>query len=230
VERHNKGAASKLAWIPNNVVVSNTREAGTEKVEDQSIHLLWAAGGFDLAKGADELLTLLRRAKERGIPIRVSAAGAYSPFDTSIPPSLDTHHLRQRMQAEGLTNAISFLKRIKPDRMDDYYRDADWLFHVSQLDGSPRVALEALGRGLPVIGIRHPGMTVLDPEDRYIFFADPFDAESVLNHLIGEKADADAHARRSSAGQKYINEHFSSDAVSDKYVDLYVRLVSERAN
>jgi glycosyltransferase involved in cell wall biosynthesis len=229
VVRYNKGATSKLTWIPNNVEVPH-EPVLREDVDAQSIHLLWAAGGFDRAKGADELLTLLRRSKEREVQIRVSAVGASSPLDPSIPPYLDYYHLRSRMESEGLTESISFLNRIEPDQMDRYYRNADWLFHVSQLDGSPRVALEALGRGLPIIGLKHPGMTVLDPDEQYIFYSDPFDADSVLDQLIDEKADAQSHARRASAGRNYIAENFSSDVISDKYVDLYARLISERVS
>ena len=228
VERYNKGASGKLTWIPNNVEIPDESGSRAEDADTKSIHLLWAAGGFDRAKGADELLTLLRRGKERGVPIRVSAVGASSPLDQSVPPYLDYYHLRHRMESEGLTESIAFLNRIAPEQMDHYYRDADWLFHVSHLDGSPRVALEALGRGLPVIGLRHPGMTILDPDDRYIFYADPFDADSVLDQLIAEKADPQSHSNRASAGHKNVAEHFSGDAVSDKYVEVYTRLVSER--
>jgi glycosyltransferase involved in cell wall biosynthesis len=230
VVRYNRGVRGKLAWIPNNIGVPAEDSSKPEKVDDPTIHLLWAAGGFDRAKGADELLSLLRRSVERGIPVHVSAAGASSPFDSSVPPYIDHHHLLRRMEVEHLRDHISFLQRIPPEQMDHYYRDADWLFHVSHLDGSPRVVLEALARGLPVIGSHHPGVKVLDPEDSYILFSDPFDPDAVLDQLVLDKNNPVDHHQRATAGSRYVTENFSSDAVSERYVDLYKRLLSERVD
>jgi glycosyltransferase involved in cell wall biosynthesis len=118
--------------------------------------------------------------------------------------------------------------RVDPTEMDRHYRRADWLFHVTRIDGSPRVVIEALARGLPVIGSRHPGVTVLDPEDRYILFSEPFDPDAVLDQLVSEKTNSADHEQRSVAGSSYVTENFSSDAVSDRYIDLYMSLLSER--
>ncbi|MFP6680412.1 MAG: glycosyltransferase family 4 protein [Dehalococcoidia bacterium] len=230
VKEYNKRAGNKLAWIPNNVVVSKKHSRMSKTVDDSTIHLLWAAGGFDRTKGADELLTLLRRAMERGISIHVSAVGASSPFDSSLRPYFDDQYLGQRMQNEKLEGHISFLNRISPELMGEYYRDADWLFHMSHLDGSPRVALEALARGLPVIGFRHPGLNVLDPQDSFILFSDPFDPDAVLDRMVSDKNNLLDYQRRSTAGSRYANDNFSSDRVAERYVDLYMRLLSEQVD
>jgi len=223
----NKNARPKLTWLPNNIVVPDEPETVSPPKSDPTIQLLWV-GGFAMAKGADELLTLLGRSKERGIPVHATAVGTSSPLDRSIPPFVDDIHLRNRIESEGLTDDISFVARVDPREMDVHYRSADWLYHVTNIDGSPRVVIEALIRGLPVIGSRHPGVTVLDPEHQFILFADPFDPDLVLDRLEAEKADPVGHNERAAAGQAYVAENFSSDAVSEKYVELYGRLISHR--
>ena len=223
----NKNARSKLTWLPNNVVMPGEPDTVPQATPDPTIQLLWV-GGFAMAKGADELLTLLGRSIQRGIPVHATAIGTSSPLDRSIPPFVDHIYLRNRIESEGLTDHISFVSRVDPREMDVHYRSADWLYHVTNIDGSPRVVIEALIRGLPIIGSRHPGVTVLDPDDQYILFADPFDPDLVLDRLEAEKADLVAHYERASAGQAYVGKNFSSDAVSEKYVALYGRLISER--
>ena len=227
VSEINRDARPKLTWIPNNVVADSEHASQSDAAGGAEIKLL-TVGGFGIAKGADELLTLLGRGKERGVPIRATVVGSSSPLDESIRPHIDDLHLRRRINSEGLRDHIQFLSRVEPTEMDRHYRSADWLFHPTRLDGSPRAVLEALARGLPVIGSRHPGVTVLDPEDGYILFSDPFDADAVLDQIEAEKSDPASHALRSRSGSEYVLKNFSSEAVSDRYVDLYLRLLSER--
>jgi glycosyltransferase involved in cell wall biosynthesis len=227
--KFNKGIRSKLTWIPNNVIAPSSGANFVAGNPDPAIRLLWV-GGFALGKGADELLTLLRRGMELGIPLYATAVGTSSPLDRSIRPHIDHKHLRRRIEEEGIADRIEFLPRVNPTEMGSHYYGADWLFHVTQLDGSPRVVYEALIRGLPVIGSRHPGVSVLDPDDGHILFADPFDPDTVLDQLVAEKSDPGSHASRSESGREYVTEHFSSDAVSEKYVQLYSRLLSEHVD
>ena len=224
----NKNARPKLTWLPNNVVVEagEGQEAPDEEA-DPTIRLI-SVGGFGLAKGADELLTTLRRGIERDIPVKATIIGTSSPLDRSIKPHIDDLHLRRRIEGEDLSDHIEFLARVDPTEMDRHYRRADWLFHVTNIDGSPRVVVEALARGLPVIGSRHPGVTVLDPEDNYILFSEPYDPDAVLDQIVSEKSNPADHEQRALAGSSYVTENFSSDAVSDRYIDLYMSLLSER--
>ena len=220
-------ARGKVAWITNNVI---SPERGVESrrpaAGSQSIRLLYV-GGFAVGKGADHLLTLLARARTRGIAVEAVAVGTSSPLELSFP--VDHRYLRRRIEDEGLQDDVTFHMRVDRATLEGFYADADWLFHVTSLDGSPRVVLEAMVRGLPVIGSRHPGISVLDPDEAFIHFADPFDADALLDRLAAEKADPKVHRARSRAGLASAEEHFSSEAVSDRYVELYSRLLAGRS-
>jgi glycosyltransferase involved in cell wall biosynthesis len=69
---------------------------------------------------------------------------------------------------------------------------------------------------------------VLDPEENFILFSEPFEPDAILDRIVEEKSNPAAHAERSQAGSEAIRQNFSSDAISDRYVDLYMRLLSQR--
>jgi len=217
---------SKVVWIPNNVVSPGTVVPREGPAGEQGTIRLLYVGGFAVMKGGDHVVALLSRARNRGIPVRATAVGTSSPLEAS--GLVDHPYFRRRIEAEDLRDSMDFHMGVDRAELESFYGEADWLFHVSSLDGSPRVVLEALVRGLPVIGSRHPGITVLDSDDAFILFAEPFDADALLDQLAAEKADPDVHAARARAGRAHVEGNFSSEAVSERYVDLYARLLKER--
>lgn len=215
----------KIAWLPNNVTTPESRKQQQVPPESQAIQLL-LVGGLSVGKGADHLISLLARARSRGIPLQATAVGTLSPMESSKP--VDHRYLRERIETEGVQDDIAYYFRVDRSRLDQFYAESDWLFHVTSLDGSPRVVLEALVSGLPVIGSRHPGVTVLDPDDEFILFADPFDPDTLLDQLLAEKGGSTAHTERGDKGRDHMMEYHSSEAVSERYIDLYARLLAER--
>jgi len=220
-------ARGKVTWIPNNVVSSGVgAEPQRPTARPRGIRLLYV-GGFAVGKGAERLLVLLARARARGIAVEAHAVGTSSPLELSQP--VDHRYLRKRIEEEGLQNEITFHMRVDRAALEGFYADADWLFHHTRIDGSPRVILEALVRGLPVVGSRHPGVEVLDPGGEFILFSDPFDPDAVLDSLVAANADPGAHLTRAAAGRRHVEENHSSEAVSERYVELYSRVLAGRS-
>ena len=214
---------AKIAWLPNNIAGHfNLRQANSDlKNGDPTIRLL-IVGSFGVGRGADVLLDLLDSARRRNIPLQATVLGGLAAIDKA--------YLRNRIHSSNLGDCIIFHDRIERDMVNDFYDNSDWLFHLSSIDGSPRVILEALSRGLPVIGSRHPGIEVLDPENRYIFFADTETLDGILDELLKSKNDPQQYKTRSELGQSYVQTYFSSDAVSEQYVNLYRKLLNNKCN
>lgn len=209
---------SRIAWIPNSVngggpIAVPTRQRANP---DGPIQLLYV-GTFWTGKGAGKLLDLLGRARHRGVSIRALVVGGFAPDDA--------HSLRVRISRERLDGLITVRSRVPVAELDAIFADSHWLFHVTDVDGSPRVVLEALSRGVPVIGSRHPGIGVLDPDSKFILFAHPFDPDELLNRLVDERIGRSKYETRVALGQAAVAANFSSEAVSRLYVALYEKLL-----
>jgi len=215
----------KTYSIPNNVVPPDAVGWPRELSESKTISLL-LVGGLSLGKGAGKLISLLARAKDRGIPLHAIAVGALSPIESTRP--VDHKYLREQIESAGVENHITYHLRVDRSTLERFYAESDWLFHVTALDGSPRVVLEALVGGLPVIGSRHPGVTVLDPQNEFILFADPFDPDALLDQLLKEQVESAAHNQRAEKGREHMIQYHSNEAVSGQYIELYSRLLSEQ--
>ena len=215
----------KTYSIPNNVIPPDDVVSPLGSPDSQTISLL-LVGGLSLGKGAGKLISLLARAKDRGIPLHAIAVGTLSPMESISP--VDHKYLREQIVSAGVEDDITYHFRVDRSTLERFYAEADWLFHVTALDGSPRVVLEALVGGLPVIGSRHPGVTVLDPQNEFILFADPFDPDALLDQLVKEQIESAAHNQRAEKGREHMMKHHSNEAVSDQYIELYSRLLLEQ--
>lgn len=219
--QHLPAYRTKIEWLPNSIAgyIKDGRLNSNLKSDDHIIKLL-IVGGFGVGKGANTLVDLLGRARMRNIPIEAIAVGGFA--------AIDEGYLRNRISRLDLGKALTIKGRVGKASLNELYDNSDWLYHMSDIDGSPRVVLEALSRGVPVIGSRHPGIKVLDPNNQYILFADSGQADYILDELVKSKNEPQRYKSRSALGQSYVLKHFSSEAVSKRYVDLYIRLLQER--
>ena len=207
---------SRVDWIPNNI--SDPRESPIHAPAADSPITLLFVGGFSVVKGGDKVLSLLGQARSAGIDLRLRVLGGISPVDRA--------HIESRIRNENLQDLVNIQQRVPENQVGEAYASADWLFHVTESDGSPRVVLEALIRGLPVIGSHHPGVRVVDPDEQFILFSDPWEPDAVLEILTSARSEPLPYRQRSEAGQEYVRGNFSVEAVAPRYVELYSRLLS----
>ena len=209
---------SRVDWIPNNI--SDPLDHPEQISDPDGPITLLFVGGFSVVKGGDKALSLLGQARTAGIDLRLRVLGGMSPVDRA--------HIEARIRDENLHDLVSIEQRVPENQVGQAYAAADWLFHVTDSDGSPRVVLEALVRGLPVIGSRHPGVSVIDPDEQFILFSEPWDPDAVLDVLTSTRTDPAAYKQRSEIGQEYVRGHFFIESVAPRYVELYSRLLSVR--
>lgn len=209
----------KIAWLPNNIAepfkIKNYKELA-DKCKEKTIRLLFVSS-FTPGKGADMLLTLLNRARELNISIQATAVGGFA--------SVSESYMRRRICEMNLEKMLTIHKRIKRKQLNEFYDKSDWLFHLTAVDGSPRVVLEALSRGLPVIGSYHPGIQVIDPGCKFILFSDSYNIDSIIDEMVAAQKDPPSYVNRAAKGQSYVQKHFSSETVSKRYVDLYRQIL-----
>lgn len=130
--------------------------------------------------------------------------------------------LEARAREAGLEHAIVFTGQVK--NVDDYLRSTDIFVFPSRSEGMPLSLLEAMAAGLPVIGSKVGGLADVIRHEENGFLVEPGDQGglvSCLSLLMGSEE------RRSELGNKArhtVNQHFSLDAVADRYVALYKSL------
>jgi glycosyltransferase involved in cell wall biosynthesis len=210
----------RVAWIPNNIEPSLWPPTGGNGFRGSSKTLsLLSIGGFSWGKGSDRLVEFMRRCLQKGIDVRARWVGNASKMDRAW--------LIGECESKGVRSRIEFEQPGSRERLSRLYRESDYLFHASRLDGSPRVVLEALFHGLPVIASNHPGIEVLDPEKRFIHFWNE-NAGDLVDAIQRERGEQSRYRERSESGARYVTDCFTSGCVSAKYVELYERLLDGR--
>ena len=208
---------TKLNFIPNSFEPSLLTKRGNREPHPQFIRLLYL-GRFSKSKGCDQILELLCLAKEKKVGLQVRACGGVS--------SMDSDFFRQSIKKSRLENHLNILPEVRGAALEKEWEEADWLIHPTLIDGSPRVILEALARGLPVIATRHPGITILDPDEDFILFSGRQDTDKILDTLLEEKRKPEKYETRSQKGQNHIHQNFNNLKMSQKYLDLYHALAA----
>ena len=180
---------------------------------------LLCIGGFDSSRGALPVLEMLRQLRRSRQEVTITVVGTWGPFDRA--------RLVRKVQEGGLEQAIQFVPRRSPEDLRDLYRSSHVLLRETINDGSPRVVLEALACGLPVVASHHPGIDVIDPAGDFIGFTDYGDVAQMVRlveHLSSRPEDREARVRR---GRAAVVERFSTPAAAKQYVALYEGLAKQ---
>ena len=195
-------------WCPGR----NDAEGGV----DRNGHRLLFVGGIDYSKGIFVLIEAMRVLKERGHPGRLRIVGRWGAGARAKAVQL--------IERYGLNEVIEFTRRDTRERLREIYRDSDLFIYQTVNDGSPRVVLEALASGLPVIASHHPGIDVIDPTGDFVAFTDFGDASQIAQFVQDFTDRPDEWRRRAETGRQAVVDRFSSPAVARQYVELYKRL------
>lgn len=174
-------------------------------------------GGTDYSRGIFALIELMRLLKEQACPAQLTIVGGWGPHAREEALS--------RISASGLGQDISFLPKIGRERLRELYRDSDLFLYQTNNAGTPRVVLEALACGLPVVASRHPGIDVIDPRDEFIAFTDFGDANQMAGFVRDYSERPDHWHQRANAGRRTVEDRFSNPSVARQYVEFYQRLM-----
>ena len=121
-----------------------------------------------------------------------------------------------------LDKKIKIINEVSQDKLIDLYKKASVLLVASRSEGGPRVALEALNCGVPVLSTDVGHMNQILPKE---FLAMPDDINS-LTKLINNYVDQIENFDQSSI-YEYVRSEFSvqkkSMQIKEIYEDLLIR-------
>lgn len=211
-------AGGRIADIPNGVDPQHFGPAGAEaraalrrELKLPAGPLVVFAGRLVSAKGLDVLLEAAP-----GLLARQPEAHLLIVGDGELRASLE-----QQARALGLGGRVLFIGG--RDDSAPYLRAADAFVLPSRAEGLPVALLEAMACGLPCVATRVGGSAELIDDrvnGRLVAAEDPEALGEALAHALSDAAEEWGPRAR-----QRILERYALDAVADRYVELYTRLL-----
>ena len=132
------------------------------------------------------------------------------------------NNLKSLISSYKLDKKIKIINEVSQDKLIDLYKKASVLLVASRSEGGPRVALEALNCGVPVLSTDVGHMSAILPKE---FLAMPDDINS-LTKLINNYVDQIENFDQSSI-YEYVRSEYSvqkkSMQIKEIYEDLLIR-------
>ena len=132
------------------------------------------------------------------------------------------NNLKSLISSYKLDKKIKIINEVSQDKLIDLYKKASVLLVASRSEGGPRVALEALNCGVPVLSTDVGHMSAILPKE---FLAMPNDINS-LTKLVNNYVDQIENFDQSSI-YEYVRNEFSvqkkSMQIKEIYEDLLIR-------
>jgi glycosyltransferase involved in cell wall biosynthesis len=167
-------------------------------------------------KGYYDLVQAFARVHERHPRARLLFVGAAPPGEAEAVAAEPARH--------GVADKVRLAGAVPRSKLPALMAASAAFVLPSYAEGSPRVMIEAMACGLPVVGSRIPGIQALDPDERFAYFADRGDVgqlAAALDRLLSSPGEARA---RGEAGRARFESHHTPEAAADVLAALYRQL------
>jgi len=160
------------------------REAGTRPI--------LTVGRLVPQKGFAELIRAISLVRKQIADVRLAIVGT----------GPERERLSVLIRSLGLDGYVSLPGGMPHDRLLDLYREADVFCMISQDEGFGMVYLEAMARGVPVVGSQGEGIADIIRDGENGLLVPPRNAEAAAEALIHLLTDSDLRARIGEAGRQ----------------------------
>ncbi|MFH0911559.1 MAG: glycosyltransferase family 4 protein [Planctomycetota bacterium] len=213
----------RIAVLPNNVDTAFWRPAmdspRKSRRNGDPVRLLFV-GSLGRSRGLFVLLETMRLLRQRGISAALTLIGGQQPFERD--------RMQKRIEEYRLSGSVALPGRLRPEEVRDAFHQNDLFLYQTINDGSPRVVLEAMACGIPIIASHHPGIDALDPNGEAIAFTPYGDAAGVARLVESFRQDPATWRKRALCGCGVAHERFGSERVAQAYLSLYHSVPAQR--
>lgn len=219
--------AKKIVYLPTRVdLMRFAPEALAKQRQSARVDLGLAdrkvvlfAGTLTKRKGVDELVEVLPEIASRHPDVALLIVGE----------GILGTHLRERGRQLGVSDRLTFLGSTTHHDIPRLFAAADVLVLPSLNEGMPRVILEGLASGLPVVAADVGGVSEV-VEDRRTGLLVPAGDRVSLAHALTEVLD-DTEAARAwgLAGREKVKQGYERESNLREYARLVTSLASERS-
>lgn len=206
--------AARWRVLPNGVAIP----ALQERVPADVVHLLFM-GNLGSAKGVDDLVAAVGRARRQGLQATVSLAGGETAPGQRA-------RLEARLSEEGLDVQICLLGVVTGVEKERVLSASDGFVLPSHAEGLPMSLLEAMAWGLPAIVTRVGAIPEVVTDGIEGFLVDPGDVEALANRMLCLSADATRRRQMGLAARRRVEQDFSLNRMVDRTVGIYQEILS----
>ncbi|GIJ93923.1 glycosyltransferase family 4 protein [Capnocytophaga stomatis] len=169
---------------------------------ENPINILFS-GGFLKTKGQHTCLAIAKKLKDLGIPFKMSLTGIIYKGEES---KKYYNNILNLIKKHNLTHQVSVV--LDPPNITDYFKACDILIHPSWLEGLPRVCLEALSFGKPVIANPVGGVTDVVIHNFTGYITDFNVVEQYIEYITRYVEHPELYKLHSTTARRLINQNY----------------------
>ena len=206
--------------IPNGIPSDSFQRLAKWKGANESKTVVAINRGFFKRKNLPALLKAFKQVRATQPTLRLKLIGSGSEKGGQ------GHRWALEYQLDG---GVEFLGDMAYAQVQSHLRDASLLVHPSLEESFGMVLIEAMAKGVPVIGGQRSGAVpwVLN-QGRAGLLVDVADVDSITMGMTSVLTSESEWQRYSDAGFAYAREHFQMSAVAGRYLDQYEKILSRK--
>ena len=206
--------------IPNGIPSDSFQRLAKWKGANESKTVVAINRGFFKRKNLPALLKAFNQVRAAQPMLRLKLIGSGSEKGGQ------GHQWAIEQQLDG---GVDFLGDLAYAQVQSHLRDASLLVHPSLEESFGMVLIEAMAKGVPVIGGQRSGAVpwVLN-QGRAGLLVDVADVDSITMGMTSVLTSESEWQRYSEAGFAYAREHFQMSAVAGRYLDQYEKILSRK--
>ena len=188
--------------------------------QENNFRLLYI-GGLDNSHGLISILKVMKGIDDLGhkITLNLVIKAGIGKLDA----------INKYIEKLGLFTFVEIEQNLSRSQMKKRYNVADALIYQTINDGSPRVVLEAMSCGLPVVASNHPGIDILDPDSKIIRFTRFCDEKSMKAEIVQLIENPSMGMRVGEAGRAMVRKKFDTNPIAKQYAVLYQETLTAKA-
>jgi glycosyltransferase involved in cell wall biosynthesis len=198
---------SKIFEVPEPVITD--QETKFSSKPDGPFNILYV-GQISKMKGIYVLLDAFHKLIEDGHDARLTAIGRFTPYDKNAIEAMQCRN-------------VKFIDFLPHHDLVNYFQRADLYVHPSYQEGMPRVVMEALSYGVPVVASDLPGIRTIDNTGQLIHFMKNYSA-GALKNILSSEISCPRKNRNFFQDSRERMWEFSPDIIADKLFKIYKRL------
>jgi len=187
---------------------------------DLKSYIILYLGGFRLVKGPVQIVEAMQKIHERFQDIRLLFVGGSHPLDKRHVKALPKafRFLREK-------GVIHLIGNISHSRLPEYYSAADTVVVPSIYDTFPKVVLESMACGTPVIVSNVGGIQELVTDEETGILVSPNNEDELASAIIRIVSDPSLRKKISSKAKKLVEEQFSWENIAKQTLIVYNNLL-----